>query len=73
MVGERGVTRTALDPRGQVAIHGEIWQGETDGETIAAGTPVVVTSMNGLLLVVTPTDEAEAPETAEEGAKPSPK
>jgi membrane-bound serine protease (ClpP class) len=41
MEGERGVAYTALNPEGQVFVHGEYWQAVSD-EPIAKGEAVVV-------------------------------
>jgi membrane-bound serine protease (ClpP class) len=41
MVGDRGVAYTALNPEGQVFVHGEYWQAVSD-EPIARGEAVVV-------------------------------
>jgi membrane-bound serine protease (ClpP class) len=60
MLGLRGVARTPLQPRGQVFVHGELWEAETAGEPLAAGTPVIVRDVNGLTLAVGPDDREEA-------------
>ena len=57
MVGKVAVARTPLAPSGQVEIRGELWQATlTPGSTTFAepGTPLVVGSINGLHLSVTP-------------------
>ena len=53
MIGEGGVALSAIDPGGvgQVQTHGEIWTA-TANEPIAAGEPVRVTAVQGLLLTV---------------------
>jgi membrane-bound serine protease (ClpP class) len=51
LVGALGETITPLAPRGQIRVHGEIWEGESP-EPLEAGTPVEVTRMRGLLLEV---------------------
>jgi membrane-bound serine protease (ClpP class) len=53
MVHERGLARTDLQPRGKVAVHGEIWDAVSDAP-IAAGEPVEVVAIDGLLLRVQP-------------------
>ncbi len=59
MIGEVGVVREALDPRGMIFIYGELWQaqivGLDDGVEIPAGERVEVVGINGLLLDVQPT------------------
>jgi membrane-bound serine protease (ClpP class) len=64
LVGRTAVVRTRLQPRGQVYLHGELWQAEAaDGEDVDPGREVVVDGVDGLTLRVTP---APAPTT--EGA-----
>jgi membrane-bound serine protease (ClpP class) len=64
LVGRTAVVRTRLQPHGQVYLHGELWQAETaDGEDVGPGREVVIESVDGLTLRVTP---APAPTT--EGA-----
>jgi membrane-bound serine protease (ClpP class) len=45
MIGEIGVVRTALSPSGLVNIHGEIWKAHTEGEPLAPGEHVRVSSV----------------------------
>jgi membrane-bound serine protease (ClpP class) len=47
MVGERGVAHTAVSPEGQVFVHGEYWQAESE-EPIAPGEPVEVVEVKDL-------------------------
>ena len=51
MVGERGVVYTPLNPEGQVFVHGEYWQAESD-VPIAKGEAVVVLEVVDLKLRV---------------------
>ena len=51
LVGEIGVVRTRLAPRGQVFLHGELWNAEGEGE-VEVGESVRVTGMDGLTLRV---------------------
>jgi membrane-bound serine protease (ClpP class) len=53
MVRERGVARTDLQPRGKVSVHGEIWDAVSDAP-VAAGQPVEIVAIDGLLLRVQP-------------------
>jgi membrane-bound serine protease (ClpP class) len=53
MVGEIGVTRTALDPEGQVLVRGEYWVAVAEA-SIPAETRVRVKAMAGLKLLVEP-------------------
>jgi membrane-bound serine protease (ClpP class) len=54
LVGLTAVARTRLQPRGQVYLHGELWQAETTDGDIAAGGEVVVEAVEGLTLRVAP-------------------
>jgi membrane-bound serine protease (ClpP class) len=54
MVGSVGVVRKTLDPSGQVFVHGELWQAQSEGEPIPAGRQVRVESVDGLTLRVAP-------------------
>jgi membrane-bound serine protease (ClpP class) len=51
MIGARGTARTEIAPQGTVEVHGEIWRAESDAP-LAAGDPVEVLGMEGLLLRV---------------------
>jgi len=53
LVGRQGVAVGELWPIGQVKIGGEIWQARCEGGC-DAGTKVVVQSVEGLTLVVSP-------------------
>jgi membrane-bound serine protease (ClpP class) len=62
MIGNVGTARTALAPSGMVFVDGELWSAmlETgDAADLAAGNPVVVTRVDGLLLTVRPATEAD--------------
>jgi membrane-bound serine protease (ClpP class) len=53
MIGEVGFARSALDPMGQVFVHGEIWSAESiDGSNIRAGEEIEVIEISGLMLRV---------------------
>jgi membrane-bound serine protease (ClpP class) len=51
MVGERGVARTDLNPEGQVFVHGEHWNAQSQ-EPIAAGEPIEIIKVVDLKLLV---------------------
>jgi membrane-bound serine protease (ClpP class) len=51
MIGLVGVAKTALMPRGQVAVRGELWEAMSD-DPIEAGVVVKVTAIEGLKLHV---------------------
>ncbi len=57
LIGEVGVVRTRLAPRGQMFLQGELWNAEGDGE-IEPGTSVRVTGVDGLTLRVVPVQAA---------------
>jgi membrane-bound serine protease (ClpP class) len=59
MVGLVGVAKTALNPRGQIAVHGELWEAMSD-RPVEAGVTVVVTGIEGLKLRVKSTSEKGA-------------
>ena len=51
LLGEKGTALTALEPAGQVFVHGEYWNAEAE-EPIAKGASVVVDKVEGLVLRV---------------------
>jgi membrane-bound serine protease (ClpP class) len=51
MIGEEGVTRTGLEPEGQVLVRGEIWDAVASAN-VPAGARVRVKGMAGLKLLV---------------------
>jgi membrane-bound serine protease (ClpP class) len=53
MVGLIGVAKTAVDPRGQLSIHGELWQAVSD-QPLKPGDRAEVTRVEGLTLHVRP-------------------
>ena len=53
LVGEEGVARSELRPRGRVFVHGEIWDAEAE-RPVGAGETVEVVGVNRLRLVVRP-------------------
>jgi membrane-bound serine protease (ClpP class) len=53
MIGEEGITRTGLEPEGQVLVRGEIWDAVASAN-IPAGARVRVKGMAGLKLLVEP-------------------
>ncbi|HUN66756.1 MAG TPA: nodulation protein NfeD [Bacteroidota bacterium] len=52
LVGETGEAITPLAPSGKISIHGEIWNAQTAGGAIDAGSKVVVSRVDDLTLVV---------------------
>ena len=57
LVGQTGVARGALEPEGQVSVHGEIWRAVAD-RPLADGTRVTVVDVQGLTLKVVGSDAA---------------
>ncbi len=53
LIGEVGLTQTALSPQGKVFIHGELWDA-TASSPVDAGQRVVVRKIDGLELKVDP-------------------
>jgi membrane-bound serine protease (ClpP class) len=53
MIGEEGITRTGLDPEGQILVRGEIWDAVASAH-VPAGARVRVKGMAGLKLLVEP-------------------
>ena len=53
LVHERGVARTAIDPRGKVLVHGEIWNAVAKSP-IEAGQQIEVESVEGMTLTIKP-------------------
>jgi membrane-bound serine protease (ClpP class) len=51
LLNQRGVARSALDPRGRVFVHGEIWNAVADG-AVEAGAPIEVVAVDGMTLRV---------------------
>ena len=51
LVGETGISRTALDPEGTVFVHGEYWKARSM-ESISPGERVRVDKVENLMLVV---------------------
>jgi membrane-bound serine protease (ClpP class) len=51
LVGEKGVAYTALDPEGQVFVHGEYWKARSE-HPIAPGEPIEVVQVINLHLLV---------------------
>jgi membrane-bound serine protease (ClpP class) len=51
LLGATGVAQQPLAPRGQILVHGELWQAESN-VPINSGDPVRVCAVNGLTLLV---------------------
>ena len=55
LVGQTGVARGALEPEGQVSVHGELWRAIAD-RPLADGAAVTIVDVQGLTLRVVGTD-----------------
>ena len=61
IVGQSGVVRIALEPKGTVQVASELWTAESDsGETIESGESVVIAEVDGITLKVFKVDNLEA-------------
>jgi len=59
MIGGTAIVRTPLSPTGQVEIRGELWQASLRGqESLAPGSAVSVRAIEGLVLIVEPTQDS---------------
>ena len=68
LIGAKGRTITACDPKGQARIQGQIWNVSAP-QRVEAGTDVIVSAAEGLELVVAP-----APDSAvATGSEPRPR
>jgi membrane-bound serine protease (ClpP class) len=57
LIGAKGTATTDLKPKGEVRVMGEFWEATSiDGE-IASGQDIEVMDMEGILLVVKPTEQ----------------
>ncbi len=57
LIGEVGLTQSALSPQGKVFVHGELWDAISSAN-LPAGQPVVVRQVRGLELSVDPVPSA---------------
>src|SRR5271169_3402403 len=63
LIGEIGLTQSALSPQGKVFIHGELWDAISSAN-LPAGQPVIVRQVKGLQLSVDPAPSAHQTTTA---------
>ena len=61
MIGERGIAKERLAPKGYVQVRGELWRAEIieGASAIEMGQPVKIVKMDGLTLFVEPLDPHE--------------
>ena len=67
LVGERGVARSALQPRGRVFVHGELWAAVSEPQA-EAGAAVEVVAMDGMTMRVRPLEATSSPGPAPSSA-----
>src|SRR5580700_11097998 len=58
LIGEIGLTQSALSPQGKVFVHGELWDAIASAN-VPAGQPVIVRQVKGLQLSVDPTPSTQ--------------
>ena len=57
LIGARGIAVTDLKPKGEVRVLGDFWQATTKDAAIANGQAVEVVCLEGMFLVVKPSEE----------------
>ena len=57
LIGAKGVATSDLKPKGEVRVLGEFWQAIAKDDPIASGGAVEVICLEGMFLVVKPTQE----------------
>ena len=57
LVGAKGTATTDLKPNGEVRVLGEFWQATTKEGEINMGQTIDVVGMEGMFLVVVPTEQ----------------
>lgn len=57
LIGAKGIAATDLKPKGEVRVMGEFWQATAKDTTIAVGQVVEVVGMEGMFLVVKPSEQ----------------
>jgi len=57
LIGAKGIATTDLKPKGEVRVLGEFWQAIAKDATIANGQAIEVVCLEGMFLVVKPTEE----------------
>ncbi|MEA2022274.1 MAG: nodulation protein NfeD [Candidatus Caldatribacteriota bacterium] len=59
LIGKIGISKTILNPKGSIFVHGERWQASTKGESIKEGEDVKILEVKGLVLLVKKYDRKE--------------
>jgi membrane-bound serine protease (ClpP class) len=57
LIGAKGVATSDLKPKGEVRVIGEFWEATAKDTEIVAGQDVEVVGMDGMFLVVKPTEQ----------------
>ena len=63
LIGEIGLSQSALSPQGKVFVHGELWDAISSAN-VSAGRPVVVRQVDGLQLRVDPVPSDQSAQSA---------
>ena len=57
LIGAKGIATADLRPKGEVRVMGEFWEATVKDGEIATGQAIEVVGMDGMLLVVKPTEQ----------------
>jgi membrane-bound serine protease (ClpP class) len=57
LIGAKGIATTDLQPNGEVRVMGEFWEATVKDGEVAIGQAIEVVGMDGMLLVVKPTEQ----------------
>ena len=57
LIGAKGIATTDLKPKGEVRVMGEFWEATAKDGEIVSGQAVEVVGMDGMFLVVKPTEQ----------------
>jgi len=57
LVGAKGIATSDLKPKGEVRVNGEFWEATAKDTPIPVGQEVEVVGMEGMFLVVKPTEQ----------------
>ena len=57
LIGSKGIATSDLKPEGEIRVMGEFWKATAKDTQIVAGQAVEVVGMDGMLLVVKPTEQ----------------
>ena len=57
LIGAKGIATTDLKPKGEVRVMGEFWEATVKDDEIVKGQAIEVVKMDGMLLVVKPTEQ----------------